>query len=43
MWTYDTFEQKQLYPAMEDKGLFLRKLSDFSIDWQVLTGETKGR
>ena len=20
MWTYDTFEQKRLYPAMEDKG-----------------------
>jgi len=41
MWTYDTFEQKPLYPAMEDKGLFLRKLADFSMDWQPLTGGTK--
>ena len=36
MWTYDTFEQKQLYPAMEDKGTFLKKLSDFSVNWQEL-------
>lgn len=36
MWTYDTFEQKQLYPAMEDKGAFLKKLSDFSVNFQQL-------
>jgi hypothetical protein len=40
MWTYDTFEQKQLYPAMEDKGPFLKKLSDFSVNWQeVINGQ----
>ena len=36
MWTYDTFEQKRLYPAMEDKGTFLKKLSDFSVNWQEI-------
>lgn len=41
MWTYDTFEQKQLYPAMEDKGLFLKRLADFSINWKELTGQTE--
>lgn len=40
MWTYDTFEQKQLYPAMEDKGFFLKKLSDFSVNWQeIINGQ----
>jgi len=43
MWTYDTFEQEPLYPAMEDKGLFLQRLADFSIDWKDLTGVTDDR
>ena len=38
---WPTFEQKPLYPTMEDKGLLLRKLADFSIDWQPMTGGTK--
>ena len=42
MWTYDTFEQEPLYHAMEDKGLLLKKLADFSIDWEELIGGTKG-
>ena len=37
MWTYDTFEQKRLYPAMEDKGAFLKALSDFSVNWSEIT------
>jgi len=36
MWTYDTFEQKRLYPTMEDKGSFLKRLSDFSVNWQEI-------
>jgi len=36
MWTYDTFEQEQLYPAMENKGSFLKKLSDVSVNWQEI-------
>ncbi len=41
MWTYDTFEQERLYPAMEDKGIFLKALADFSIDWQEIIGGMK--
>ncbi|MHC4170022.1 MAG: glycoside hydrolase 5 family protein [Planctomycetota bacterium] len=42
MWTYDTFEQERLYPAMEDKGRFLERLADFIVDWKELTGATEG-
>ena len=41
MWTYDTFEQERLYPAMEDKGRFLERLSDIIVDWKELTGATE--
>jgi len=41
MWTYDTFEQERLYPAMEDKGRFLERLADIIVDWKELTGASE--
>ncbi|MHC4629444.1 MAG: glycoside hydrolase 5 family protein [Planctomycetota bacterium] len=41
MWTYDTFEQERLYPAMEDKGRFLERLAEFIVDWKELAGATE--
>lgn len=32
VWTYDTFEQKDLHHAMGDDGLLLKKIADFNLD-----------